>query len=624
MAAPEGTDDYIISTDLNFYDDHTEDDEILDEQRCKRGLRPLWPRPDWFIPVHCKATSKYNHRQVVGECQAVFIDLREAKEEVDSIKGEEEEEYVDLLELLIDANLGRGERYLIHGLVGSYHGILTDHGEMQARWCDAEYPDTRGTGVWGVELSEMKNVLLISLLHVEPDWRGEGIGTKMVRDIIQKTCERYCHDYKDPEAGLYAFTWPGSLLREDRRIWAHVDRFKVPVRDLVLRMAERFWRDQGFRRVGKSSCFGYTTDANHPSRSLTTADDEAIDHDLKEFGVRPPWQPVVPAHMAELVRDLGKPHKTDQHSTELLKGQMPDDPTHEDWGVRAEFGNTLLHLAALSSKPEAIRFILARQPGLAAVENMGGRTPLRALERRLALEREREPTHDLVFKGFPENTIESWCLLSQVPYVDLDCLSEGPEEDSEPVQQLQKLKYGCSCESCLGGWFSKRSQLIMTYAAMDLHSSRVKAWDDMGFTRWYDVFIKGSRFERHITNEETPENEAAAMWIVELFQHFESCIGGTDERPPKIPTLENMMVIIQEAQGETPQPGDETWREKVLFAAAMVLIYTATEDWESLGDGFKAKKAGKDEFEMEELREEVDDLPECANDGYYRPLLYLW
>lgn len=632
----EQTDEYIINKNVPYYDKRTEEDELFDEHRMRKGLNPVQDRPWWFDEIRCQATSR-SDGEVIAELCAVLINLDDARECLEYLKNDERKRYddlrdyvmedVDLEDLLSEADLSCRNRYsTVTSLVG---GLLTHDGGMRIKWYRSDFPETRGTGVWGEELSSMKNVLLLEDFHVEPDWRGQGLGTKIVQYVLNLN-ETYCGKEE-----LYLFVRPRPDPREYSRLLGLLRGADVPVYHQITRRAEAFWRAQGFRRVAKSDWFAYTTNADHPSRKLTIADDEAIDHDLKEFGVRPAWLTVVPAHMARLVQDLGKQHTTDEECTALLREQMPEDPNHEDWGVRGECGNTLLHLAAVSSKLEAIRFVLERQPRLAEVKNMGGRTPLEALEHQLGKARERDYSRERFlaicawerknwrffedFPGLNDKAIRSWCLLSGTPYMDVSGLAVKSAselgEDREVVQELLELKYCCGCGSCLGGWFSQRSQVVLAFAAREMHSRRVEGLEQMGFLQWYDLYIKDSC--DFITREETTDNEQAALWVVEVFQHLELCIAGTDDTAPMIPNLRNIMASIEAAQNETPQPADLHGRIDAVIEATCWLIGKAEGTWDNMREDRYIEDG-------EELTEELKELSHCDNDGYYWPLYTYW
>ncbi|KAK0744270.1 hypothetical protein B0T21DRAFT_357506 [Apiosordaria backusii] len=290
---------------------------------------------------------------------------------------------------------------------------------------------------------------MIDRLYVHPDWRGEGLGTRVVNTLLEESFQTIVKKNGLPIT-LYAFVHPGALPEEISRVTTNTNLHRRQVLSYVVSASECFWRAQGFRRVGRSTWFAYTTDPEHPSKRLGASEDAALSDSietkpLSEGYLRPP---VIPVHMTALVRDMSKHHKTDGHCTSLLKAVMPKDRTHDDWLVRDEFGNTLLHLAAVSSKPEAIKFLLTCKPDLAEIRNMRGETPLEALKRYMESTRCREKREKSVlrapyksFEGFGQETIDSLCRLNRIPCVNLSGLTEEAvadiEEHSKLVQQVQ-------------------------------------------------------------------------------------------------------------------------------------------------------------------------------------------
>lgn len=146
-----------------------------------------------------------------------------------------------------------------------------------------------GTGVWS---SEFGRGVLVHLeeLKVHHKFRGIGIGTKLFGRILEWIDEKIQGVWDSEEDstlyrdGAYIVVTPGSLTEDLRREfpqYQHGGGRRDPryrAFDAALKQQSvAFWRKQGFRRIGLSKFFGYATDSNHPSRSLTVEDDRERD-----------------------------------------------------------------------------------------------------------------------------------------------------------------------------------------------------------------------------------------------------------------------------------------------------------------------------------------------------------
>jgi hypothetical protein len=124
---------------------------------------------------------------------------------------------------------------------------------------------------------------------------------------------------------------------------------------------------------------------------------------------------------------------------------MLDDPR---WTSTDADGNTVLHLAAISVKPNSIQWILRRDKVLLHRHNAHGETPLDALlaslEDSRTTRRFNALTEDISdqFSGFSDTAI--------------DCLNFLNGGTKVTDVDWQRLKYGCTCGQCISGFLSPR------------------------------------------------------------------------------------------------------------------------------------------------------------------------
>ena len=133
--------------------------------------------------------------------------------------------------------------------------------------------------------------------------------------------------------------------------------------------------------------------------------------------------------------------------------------------------NNVLHIAALTERPEMVHDIMAVMPELAVARNHQGLTPLEALQRQLHLVRiwpYVERGVGLVpgrFVGFTPSAIQ--CIA---------CLSDSTRyRDLTPIQVL-RLKYGCTCGACDGGFLSPRMRAVLKLHAKDFSTYAGQEW----------------------------------------------------------------------------------------------------------------------------------------------------
>lgn len=166
--------------------------------------------------------------------------------------------------------------------------------------------------------------------------------------MVDKTRQKSGH--------FFTVAWPTFLNTRDRE--SELDDMTDAEQEVITHREEQisitFYRSMGFRRIGSSHWFGLANDPDHPSRHLATHDD----YDPPE-----PRAHVPESEFRHLQERLAK--SEDLHCMEMLEQAFQKtsavDPS---WLVTDKGGNTLLHVAALSSKPNAVDWIMNHALGL--------------------------------------------------------------------------------------------------------------------------------------------------------------------------------------------------------------------------------------------------------------------
>ncbi|CAM1504899.1 Fc.00g024900.m01.CDS01 [Cosmosporella sp. VM-42] len=360
----------------------------------------------------------------------------------------------------------------------------------------------KGSGVWKTELDD-GNLVLIENIEVERKYRRKGVGSKLVLHILEQAMRSQYNV-------AYAFAGAAAYLNDDGGA-GNAGPSNAPHHAKV-EGVESFLRSLQFRRVGLTSWLALARDSEHPSRRLardkdpdpkleiddlidSDSDEEVIqcnanftqtrfrksEWDARWLGVSPRQKPAItsrnrPLHYA--VKTL-----PDKDALTFLKSHTRD-------GVLEEFpldaldgrGDTVLHVAAKSSKPRCVAWLL-RQPINATftkANNYAGYTPVEALQAQLEICRVQTPyglgRMQLVadqFDGFDDDSVT--CLL----------LLQGVKEPSP--EQRMGAKLGCSCSECLGGFLSPRMLIKLSEQAQMQHQYLTNLTPP-GNKAWYTEF----------------------------------------------------------------------------------------------------------------------------------------
>ncbi|OGE52683.1 hypothetical protein PENARI_c009G07760 [Penicillium arizonense] len=357
------------------------------------------------------------------------------------------------------------------------------------------HPIRKGLGIWQGELS-LGNFLIIESVSVMKNHRRGGVGRELVMDMIQKAIALN-DDIR------FIFAYPTCLHEgedlQDRAGMNKRERYKMARAQATVAIC--FFRALGFRRVGLSNWFALSSkDANHISRTIPAENDidpPEIEQSGSEYD-SDDSQPEVPKtqtilHSGSINQDgdfdfseaslssamnaatafvddkkkrqdtrsrLMRNHPihhsfmtlSDAECLEILLEQNRDNESRERLArMTDDRGNTLLHMAACHFMPNSVMWILNLAiEGWDAKEcrNIQGYTPLEALQSKLE-ERRLGSYHGQrfifqadQFDGYDEKATA--CLLALNGHTN-----ETPES-------MNRLRFGCSCGSCLGGFLSRR------------------------------------------------------------------------------------------------------------------------------------------------------------------------
>lgn len=280
---------------------------------------------------------------------------------------------------------------------------------------------------------------------------------------------------------------------------------------------------------------------------------------------------------------------------------------HQQRPVVNEKGDTALHMAVRNLRAAVVHHILTIMPSLADVRNADALTPLEYFRKRLDEKRTRL-NHGLLtvdisdtFSGFPKKAVQCLNLLTVTEYCDLTSL--GPDKIKEAiaatdaqvlatpefatVRNTLRLRFGCSCGTCIGGFLSPR----MCYQLQDCGALAYNMIQDL---------IEDPVWGSEMLQEYIPSSLLTRLVADKLlFSKFENM-------------LFEMLICFE--KGRIPykhdmRPGPPFAQRDGMLQAAGNLFFQVTKSFDKLiGEG-----ALLWDF-SDEIDEQEEQLPECRND----------
>jgi len=471
--------------------------------------------------------------------------------------------------------------------------LFDRYGRLRREYYDHEI--RKGTGAWGEEL-DRGDILLFESISVKLPWRHQRIGTKIINAILDKV--------RAKSSSFFAFARPGYLTREleDEREHPEVSENQVAV-------SEQFWRSLGFRRVGTSGWLAFTDDDSHPSRHLDVAQDWDQPERSKEE-----------EHIPEQIHTtLSDPSASEVECIRQIQEVFPVEANAQSRLHTDERGNTILHIAAVCRKSETISYILSNYPHLAGIRNAEGHTPLEALQSSLEEYRTRRcygmftAVRSDKFEGFSQSDIARLAALTGTEIVDLSRLSDQDISASSSVtddvarripkvntiRSTLRLKYGCTCGECIGGFLSPRMHFALLCQAEHQHDM---LGDDLDASGSYWVAYNEDEL-RHLAppvRQNLTTNKSMRQGFTNMFHHIARCL---EKR--RLPNEETVLDLYHNETSEWP-PVTKNYLQRggTVAAAATMLFEEAMRCDEWAGDG----------MHMDDHEDDIKKLPTCRND----------
>lgn len=434
--------------------------------------------------------------------------------------------------------------------------LFDRYGRLKPEFKD--HPVKKGSGVWGAEFDD-GDILLIETLKIDKEYRLLGLGSRVVKAMLEKT--------EGKTRGFIAVTRPGALDRDD----SENQEEDSP---------ERFWRSLGFRRIGSSCWFGLASNPDHPGHCLAAADDYNL----------PPFLPQTPSpEMEQLL--MNRPQLSDVdylgELRRIFESAAIDDPRWKSTDLR---GNTLLHIAAMEDKPVTAQWILGRAKGLHEQRNAEGETPLDTLLEKLeavrTIRRIFLMTEDISdgFTGYEDAAV--LCLMHLKHCVN-------------PIDvEIRRFKYGCTCGQCISGFLSPRMRYAL-YCQAEVWFDLLNEFIDDG-KYWVEYNdISGLMFLPRQVQNNMKTNKSMRTGFTNLCSHIATCL-----KKSIIPTEQNVMMVLRDASEWPPCCRNFLERGGTVTAVATMIFQRAMENDEFAGDA----------THLETFEDDIKRLPVCRND----------
>ncbi|KAI9649054.1 hypothetical protein NHQ30_001621 [Ciborinia camelliae] len=494
----------------------------------------------------------------------------------------------------------------------------------------------KGTGVWGSELDFGPLFLMERIEVTDRKWRRKGLGRAMVDALVKKAQEQqksfpdtvapseiFCfRRNKAAYSRLHTISSPGWLRSDAGPQWKDKSKLeKNEINHRAVDVSEAFHRSLGFRRIGASTCFGLSSDPEHKSQSLAIKDDfdppDTPPGLLKEAEGRVlhfPMHGQEEAHKRQLEEEKLKELKetlsplnfaavslSDVDLLKFYKTYHPKD--RAEWKQVDHLNNTLLHITACEYKPLSVKWLMDNvndKQCLTLARNIDGYTPLESLQDRLEIDRTRR-SHGLMkivfsdkFTGFTPDSVACKALLMT-----------GSLPQNLPDIQVQRLKYGCTCGECIGGFLSPRMKLALVYEAeltYKVLNREIEEGSGTGCLAYFELFEPSTPAMKR----EFLTTTSLRRGFVNNFNHITSCL-----EENKAPTIKNVLQALKESN-ERPQFTRMYLRwgntvEKNMEGVLERLFRMISDQNDIFGDG---------EI-MSEMGDKIDQLKKCRNDHEY-------
>lgn len=269
------------------------------------------------------------------------------------------------------------------------------------------------------------------------------------------------------------------------------------------------------------------------------------------------------------------------------------EPKNKIWRSADRDGNTLLHHAATSENPKCVKWIIERCPRLLTTRNDLWETPLDACQAHLEVIRTEQKWTTVKsiavsdrFTGYSQQFVEILCALKGL--------------SNPSLEELLRLKYGCTCGQCQEGFLSPRMRFALLRSAettSDMLLDGIGNTDGNLFLEEHRRFLKYVQPSMH---DYMRIDTGIRKGFANLFKHFAQFLQDSTEPPRELKILE---MVISKREGSSMAKRYLDYGGTV-DAVGAALFRTVMDKSQSAGDGTTWNSFAAD----------LEALPACRND----------
>ncbi|PON29537.1 hypothetical protein TGAM01_v201786 [Trichoderma gamsii] len=235
--------------------------------------------------------------------------------------------------------------------------------------------------------------------------------------------------------------------------------------------------------------------------------------------------------------------ENDAARLELTQAALDSYGPEEDIWISADRkGNTLLHYAAISGDLTCVKWIMEKCPRLVTARNHQRNTPLDEFQTHLEVIRTQQKW------GTKTVAVSDKFTGYSQPHVEMLCTLQGLSNLS--LEELLRLKYGCTCGQCQEGFLSPRMRFTLAQTADD---AAAMVSDEC---TWIDGKLFLKKYERYLmylrprVYDEMRTSSDVRLGFLSLFSHFALCLRDSTEPPHELKVLE-MVISTKEEEEST-------------------------------------------------------------------------
>ncbi|KAF2134955.1 hypothetical protein P153DRAFT_13423 [Dothidotthia symphoricarpi CBS 119687] len=459
-----------------------------------------------------------------------------------------------------------------------------------------EHPIKKGSGVWGSEL-DTGDLLFLKEVWISKRYRRRGLGRQLVQAVWKKM-----QTYSGRLFAIAEMRFVYQEVIQEPRYEGATNEHKHAVHARHNRVIIEFLRSLGFRRVGSLDWFALACDLDHPSYALRAAADFGLPDSTF-------WKTNA---LAKSLRQKAQ-GSSDETFLAILRSRFKTVSADDSKWLRiyTEHGSTILHLAAAECKPKSVAWLISQKPDLLLLRDHMGNTALDGLESRL--EDQRSILTESIRVKETMGILQMWDVTRDIsdhfqgfPMEAVQCLQILKHLDQVSDEDLLRLKYGCTCGQCLGGFLSPRMRMRLRE---ENHSSMQLVVFSAKLGRTSSQFMHDiSDIAKCLPDEVVSifkEDKQNRHSLVCFFRSFGACLAND-----QIPNSSNMSPWLSNSAKRLRKDFDPA-RANALPPLGTCVFQKAL-NWDRQ---IFRHSLGADE--LKKVQKQLAHLPECRNDLEY-------